>query len=70
MEALIGLLLLIGMLGGGFLLLCAICFGIVYLLSFIKDDREDKWNRHYDEMKLESEPWRKPGYRSKDNDKK
>ena len=70
MEALIGLLLLIGMLGGGFLLLCAICFGIVYLLSFIKDDREDKWNEHYEKIRLESEPWRKPGYRSKDNDKK
>ena len=36
MEALIGLLLLIGMLGGGFLLLCAIGAVIVYLLGFIK----------------------------------
>ena len=77
MEAFIGLLLVIGILGGGFLLLCAICFGIVFLLSFIKDDREDKWNEHYEKISLESEPWRKPGYRSKgrwkdynDNDKK
>ena len=70
MEASIGLLLLIGMLGRGLLLLCAICFGIVYLLSFIKDDREDKYNEYYEKRRLESEPWRKPGYRSKDNDKK
>ena len=67
MEALIGLLLLIGMLGGGLILLCAICIGIVYLLNFIKDDREDKYNEYYEKRRLESEPWRKPGYRSKDN---
>lgn len=36
MEALIGLLLIIGFLGGGFLLLCAISFVIAWLLSFIK----------------------------------
>lgn len=67
MEALIGLLLIIGSTVGVFLLLCAICFGIVYLLSFIKDDREDKYNEYYEKRRLESEPWRKPGYRNKDN---
>ena len=44
MEAFIGLLLVIGILGGGFLLLCAICFGIVFLLSFIKGSPDgDDW---------------------------
>lgn len=44
MEAFIGLLLVIGILGGGFLLLCAICFGIVFLLSFIKGSPNgDDW---------------------------
>ena len=39
MEALIGLLLVIEIIGGGFLLLCAICFLIVYLLGFIKESK-------------------------------
>ena len=44
MEAFIGLLLVIGIIGGGFLLLCAICFGIVFLLSFIKGSPDgDDW---------------------------
>ena len=44
MEAFIGLLLVIGIIGGGFLLLCAICFGIVFLLSFIKGRPDgDDW---------------------------
>ena len=44
MEAFIGLLLVIGILGGGFLLLCAIGFFIVYLLSFIKGSPDgDNW---------------------------
>ena len=44
MEAFIGLLLVIGILGGGFLLLCAIGFFIVYLLSFIKGRPDgDDW---------------------------
>ena len=44
MEAFIGLLLVIGIIGGGFLLLCAICFGIVFLLSFIKGSLDgDDW---------------------------
>ena len=44
MEAFIGLLLVIGILGGGFLLLCAIGFFIVYLLSFTKGSPDgDDW---------------------------
>ena len=45
MEALIGLLLIIGMLGVGFLLLCAISFVIGWLLSFIKcKDNDHIWS--------------------------
>ena len=44
MEAFIDLLLVIGILGGGFLLLCTIGFFIVYLLSFIKGSPDgDDW---------------------------
>lgn len=42
MEALIGLLLIIGIFGGGFLLLCAISFVIGWLLSFI-DGGDTDW---------------------------
>lgn len=41
MEALIGLLLIIGILGGGFLLLCVISFVIAWLLSFIDGGNSD-----------------------------
>lgn len=45
MEAFIGLLLIIGMLGGGFLLLCSISFVIGWLLSFIKcKDTDHIWS--------------------------
>ena len=44
MEALIGLLLIIGMLGGGFLLLCAISFVIGWLLTFIGGNTDHIWS--------------------------
>lgn len=45
MEAFIGLLIIIGFIGGGFLLLCAISFVIAYLLSFIKcKDNDHIWS--------------------------
>ena len=54
MEAFIGLLLVIGIIGGGFLLLCAICFGIVFLLSFIKGSPDgDDWIWSHDIYKDE-----------------
>ena len=54
MEALTGLLLIIGILGGGFLLLCLICFGIVYLLSFISEGKSGSdwiWRMHNKDKK-------------------
>lgn len=66
MEALMGLLIIVG----GILLIFVAFMGLAVLLGAITGDSDkefnDKYNAYRDKVDMEFQPWRKPGWKPKD----